>query len=420
MIALVGLEEKAGARVKTLSGGQKRRLDLGVALVGDPELLFLDEPTTGFDPAARRTAWELVRSLRALGKTILLTTHYLDEAQQLADRVAVIRDGRIVKQGSPAELIGVAPKVEIRYREGGREVVIETDEPTRLLAELTGSRRRRGSRARVARGRAALARGRLPRSDRRRREARVRLFLHELRNQQRLFWRNRESAVFVFIFPPMLFLLLGAVYSGKIEGFRAADVLLVGLIGYGCANTAFAGLAITLVIRRESGVLKRIRATPLPTVTYLAAVLCSTLVVFVLQMLLTITLGLTLYGAKGPENWLGMILAALVGVACFAGLGFGITSLIRSAEGASAVVNLIVLPMAFLSGSFGPTRRYPEALRWVADVLPLTYLINLMKDVYLRGDSFFGHPKDIAIVVAWGLLGVLVAWRRFGWEPREQ
>ena len=139
VIELVGLEEKSGARVKTLSGGQKRRLDLGIALVGDPELLFLDEPTTGFDPAARRTAWELVRSLRALGKTILLTTHYLDEAQQLADRVAVIREGRIVKQGSPAELIGSAPKVQIRYREDGRDVVIETDEPTRLLAELTGA-----------------------------------------------------------------------------------------------------------------------------------------------------------------------------------------------------------------------------------------------------------------------------------------
>jgi ABC-2 type transport system ATP-binding protein len=139
VIELVGLEEKSGARVKTLSGGQKRRLDLGIALVGDPELLFLDEPTTGFDPAARRTAWELVRSLRALGKTILLTTHYLDEAQQLADRVAVIREGRIVKQGSPAELIGTAPKVEIRYRDDGRDVVIETEEPTRLLAELTGA-----------------------------------------------------------------------------------------------------------------------------------------------------------------------------------------------------------------------------------------------------------------------------------------
>ncbi len=138
VIELVGLAEKSGARVKTLSGGQKRRLDLGVALVGDPELVFLDEPTTGFDPSARRTAWELVRSLRGLGKTILLTTHYLDEAQQLADRVAVIRDGRIVRQGTPADLIGVAPLVQIRYRDGDRDVVVETDEPTRVLAEITG------------------------------------------------------------------------------------------------------------------------------------------------------------------------------------------------------------------------------------------------------------------------------------------
>ncbi len=137
VIELVGLAEKAGDRVKTLSGGQKRRLDLGIALVGDPELVFLDEPTTGFDPAARRTAWELVRSLRSLGKTILLTTHYLDEAQQLADRVAVIREGSLVRIGTPAELIGAAPQVEIRYREDGREVVVATAEPTRVLADLT-------------------------------------------------------------------------------------------------------------------------------------------------------------------------------------------------------------------------------------------------------------------------------------------
>ena len=99
VIELVGLGEKRDARVKTLSGGQKRRLDLGVALVGDPDLVFLDEPTTGFDPAARRAAWDMIRSLRSLGTTILLTTHYLDEAQQLADRVAVLRDGEIVRAG---------------------------------------------------------------------------------------------------------------------------------------------------------------------------------------------------------------------------------------------------------------------------------------------------------------------------------
>jgi ABC-2 type transport system ATP-binding protein len=137
VIELVGLGEKAGAQVKTLSGGQKRRLDLGVALVGDPELVFLDEPTTGFDPTARRSAWELVRSLRELGKTIVLTTHYLDEAQQLADRVAVIREGRLIRIGTPEELIGVTPEVEVRYREDGREVVVSTAEPTKVLAELT-------------------------------------------------------------------------------------------------------------------------------------------------------------------------------------------------------------------------------------------------------------------------------------------
>jgi len=137
VVELVGLAEKAGAPVKTLSGGQKRRLDLGVALVGDPELLFLDEPTTGFDPAARRAAWEMIRSLRALGKTIVLTTHYLDEAQQLADRVAVLVEGRIVRMGSPAELIGGSLGVEIRYRRGGEDVVVQTEEPTRVLHELT-------------------------------------------------------------------------------------------------------------------------------------------------------------------------------------------------------------------------------------------------------------------------------------------
>jgi ABC-2 type transport system ATP-binding protein len=137
VIALVGLAEKRDARVKTLSGGQKRRLDLGVALVGDPDLVFLDEPTTGFDPAARRNAWELVRSLRALGKTVLLTTHYLDEAQQLADRVAVLVAGEIVRMGKPSDLTGASAMAEIRYRRDGELVVVETDEPTRVLNELT-------------------------------------------------------------------------------------------------------------------------------------------------------------------------------------------------------------------------------------------------------------------------------------------
>jgi ABC-2 type transport system ATP-binding protein len=138
VVSLVGLEEKRTARVKTLSGGQKRRLDLALGLIGDPEVLFLDEPTTGFDPAARRAAWEMIRSLRGLGKTILLTTHYLDEAEQLADRVAVLRAGEIAALGAPQELTATRAATEIRYRRDGREVVLETAEPTKVLHELTG------------------------------------------------------------------------------------------------------------------------------------------------------------------------------------------------------------------------------------------------------------------------------------------
>jgi ABC-2 type transport system ATP-binding protein len=136
VVELVGLQEKADARVKTLSGGQKRRLDLALALVGDPDLIFMDEPTTGFDPQARHAAWEMIRGLRALGKTILLTTHYLDEAQQLADRVGVLRNGSLVTVGTPAELVG-SQLTEIRYRENGEAVIERTETPTRRLNELT-------------------------------------------------------------------------------------------------------------------------------------------------------------------------------------------------------------------------------------------------------------------------------------------
>jgi ABC-2 type transport system ATP-binding protein len=144
VVQLIGLEEKRDAHVRTLSGGQRRRLDLGLALVGDPDLLFLDEPTTGFDPQARRRAWESISSLRSLGKTILLTTHYLDEAERLCDRVAVLREGEFAAIGRPGELTGALPPTEIRFRRDGQEVVLRTEEPTRTLHELTSQAMREG------------------------------------------------------------------------------------------------------------------------------------------------------------------------------------------------------------------------------------------------------------------------------------
>jgi ABC-2 type transport system ATP-binding protein len=150
VLELAGLQEKADVRSRLLSGGQLRRLDFALALVGDPELIFLDEPTTGFDPEARRAAWETIRSLRELGKTILLTTHYLDEAQALADRVAIVKDGRVLAIGPPREL-GAHPPGAARYRvayrgAGGELIERETDDPTTLLHELTQEALARGER----------------------------------------------------------------------------------------------------------------------------------------------------------------------------------------------------------------------------------------------------------------------------------
>ena len=136
-IELVGLAEKADARTNELSGGQRRRLDLALGLVGDPELVFLDEPTTGFDPAARRTAWGVVRTLKELGKTVLLTTHYLDEAQELADRVAIVKEGRIVAEGPPDQLGPSSARYRISYLSSGKRVEHQTDDPTELLHRLT-------------------------------------------------------------------------------------------------------------------------------------------------------------------------------------------------------------------------------------------------------------------------------------------
>jgi ABC-2 type transport system ATP-binding protein len=145
VIELVGLAGKADARTGGLSGGQQRRLDVGMALVGDPELLFLDEPTTGFDPSARRQAWETIAGLRELGKTVFLTTHYMDEAQRLADRVTIISRGEIVASGTPEDL-GDRDSLPttISYRLGDEQVSLETSTPVADLHELTGRALSRG------------------------------------------------------------------------------------------------------------------------------------------------------------------------------------------------------------------------------------------------------------------------------------
>jgi len=246
------------------------------------------------------------------------------------------------------------------------------------------------------------------------------LFLHQLRSEQLVFWRSREAAFFIFLFPLLLFVLLGSVYHGKFQGVPVAWAVLAGLIGYGCANTAFAGLAIQLVLRRESGILKRLRSTPLPPATYVAALLISTLIVFALQTVVLFLLGRAFYGTPFPTAPGSLVVTIVIGAAVFAALGTATASVIRSAEGSSAVVNFILLPMAFLSGAFGPTNGYPAVLRAIGDVLPLKYFVKLVNAVYLHGHGFWTQPGALAVLAGWGAAGLVFTVFKFQWEPRER
>ncbi|MGZ8782382.1 MAG: ABC transporter permease [Gaiellaceae bacterium] len=249
----------------------------------------------------------------------------------------------------------------------------------------------------------------------------MRLFWHQLKAEQLTFWRSREAAIFVFLFPPLLFVLLASVFGdGTEDGRPVASYLVAGLIGYAVANTTLGGLAITLVIRRESGILKRLRSTPLPASLYIATVLLSSLLVVALQCATVIALGVLLYDAELPSEPLSFVVALTLGAVSFAGLGLAAAALIRSAEAVAAIVNVIVLPMSFLSGSFGSARDLPGVLQVIADVLPLRYLIELVLATYVDGEPISDHLRALAVLAVWGAVGYLLARGRFGWEPRER
>jgi ABC-2 type transport system permease protein len=249
----------------------------------------------------------------------------------------------------------------------------------------------------------------------------MRLFAHELRAQQRLFWRSRELAFFTFALPIILYFLLGSVYGDDdVDGIAGADYLLAGMLGYGAASTAFAGLAIMLVVRREAGILKRLRATPLPASTYLAAVLSSITLIFALEAVVMIVIGRVGFDTALPDRFLSLAVALLLGTASFAALGVGLSGLVRSAEGASAVVNAIYLPVSFISGAFFSPESFPAFLEAIANVLPLTYFIELVRDVILHGSEIWDEPAAVGVIAAWGAAGLVAAYRSFRWEPRER
>lgn len=248
----------------------------------------------------------------------------------------------------------------------------------------------------------------------------MRLFRHEVKTEQKLYWRSRELAFFTFTLPIVIFFLLGSVYGkDKIDGVKGSSYLLAGMLGYGVAATTFAGLSIVIVVRREDGVLKRLRATPLPTWAYIGGVLTSTIFVFALEAIALIVLGRAVFDVPLSTRLFSLALALLLSALAFAALGLALTTAVRSAEGSSAVVNAIFLPMVFIAGSFFSPHSFPPFLRAIADVLPLTYVIRLVRDVMLHGEQIWSEPGSVAVIVGWGIVGAVIALRRFRWEPTQ-
>jgi len=249
------------------------------------------------------------------------------------------------------------------------------------------------------------------------------LFRHQLRGEQRLYWRSRELAFFTFLFPIVIFVLLGSVYGNdtikKEHGVKASSYLLAGILGYGVVSTAFAGLAIVLTLRRESGVLKRVRGTPLPPATYLGSVITSTVIVYAFEAAALIVLARLLYNVPFPREWPSVVLAILLGTLAFAALGIALTGLIRSGDGASAVVNAIYLPISFLAGAFWSAQSFPHFLEVISEILPLTHFIRLMRNIVLLHESIWSNWEQVAVIAVWGIAGLILSIRYFRWEPRE-
>ena len=385
-----GAEEKADAYARTLSGGQLRRLDFALALVGDPELIFLDEPTTGFDPAARRAAWDVVRSLQDLGKTVLLTTHYLDEAQALCDRVAIVKEGRFVAEGAARlarRRLGALPRDLARRERRDRHARDRGPDRAAAPADERRARPRRVAARPV--GHAPDARGRLPRADRRGAQARPApsprrrrpvtdaavLAWHQYRLERRMFWRNPSAAFFNFFLPLLFLALFGAIFGGNQDNL---DVIVPGIAGMSRhvddVQRARDEHHVPARAGRAQADARDAAAEPAPTSSGIAGqrgdergdpdhprrprrARCSS-------------------ASGGRRTGSSSSCSSSAGVVCLASLGVAWSHVIPNFDAAPAYVNIVFLPVIFISGVFYDVDNTPAFLRDIAQALPLTHIID--------------------------------------------
>ena len=441
LLEVVELTEVRNTQVRKLSGGQRRRLDFALALAGDPDLVFLDEPTTGFDPEARRRCWAAIENLRRLGKTVLLTTHYLDEAEQLADRIAILRAGRIELTGTTHEVAvraGLATRISfttppalrcgqvpppdgIDLAVRGPESVCHTGNAAMTLRLLLDWARQNSlgdldglavTAPRLEDTYLQLTRNgvRVTRT--------VRLAVRQALLEQRSFWRSAEYALFTFAFPLMILLLIGAANAGShLPGtdIKRTTVFVPGILAFGVIVAAYVNLGSKVAVLRHDGVLKRIRTTPLPSGAYIGGLLASTVATVIFITAATGIIGWLAFGAAPrPGELLALAAGLVLGTVCFATLGLAISSVITSAESAGPVAYASFLPIAIISGVFDPTfSGLPDWLSRLVDMFPVKALAEVLQNAYAVRPFPAWNLANLALWTAAG--AVFTVWR-FRWH----
>ncbi|MFC5816115.1 ABC transporter ATP-binding protein/permease [Nonomuraea harbinensis] len=385
----VGLGHRAAVRVGQLSGGEKRRLDLALAVLGRPEVLFLHEPTTGLDPEARRKVWELVRGMVADGATVLLTTHYLDEAEQLAQRLAIMHDGRIVTEGTLAGVLG--------------------ERGTRISFRLPGARP----------GDLPYSPGLARRSVRQDGET----FTVETHEPQR-------GLAFTILLLPLFIAFVhtsGPTASGEVNGVPAAALAAIGAIAV-VFPFSYMTIATGIVVRREERVYKRLRGGALSTTAIFAGDILHATLVGAVQAAVILVYAVGVVGVPVPGNVPLMLVAFVLGAAVFAALAIGTAGLIPNYE----VAQLVALPVLFASmlgaGMMFPLSVLPEWGQRVAEVLPMTPVVDMMRIAFLVRDLGRAGAPEVGFLVSAAGLGIGLLWigvglwctrKFFRWDPRR-
>ena len=438
MAARVGLDDKLDRQIAQMSGGEQQRLALALALQHDPEVLFLDEPTAGMDAFGRRILWSEVERLRDAGKTIVLTTHYIEEAERLCDRICMIQRGAIVADGTPADLVArfggdatVSIAADGFTPGGGLAAPRHLDADGRAVAARDARRagprtrgrghcRQRGERQDHVARHAPAGPGRRVHRDHRRDHRRneltmLRMFLVQTKMNFVWYFRRDGEMIFWTLAMPVFFLVLFSFAFSTGPNSGSSSFLVPGIIGAQVLSSGFWGVGVMLATFREKHLLRRVYLTPMPPAVFFASLVVYRVALLVAQATILVTVGALVFHVRIIGNPLEIVAILLLGTATFVSLGTIIGALARTTESANNIASILTVPLAFLSDAYVPIDRFPHAVSSALRLLPSTQFIDTFRDVSVYGQSLAHYGAWLALLLLWTVAGTVISARTFRW-----